>query len=116
MVGVVWKDQGEKGDTADHKGQIRTAWQAHGGEVPTERHKGGADAAMEGLECQAKQQTLLQRHGDTKKSLTSNDLIRFIHLQVHSGFCVDEARKSGQSLLIEVKDGNQEASNESSCL
>ena len=64
--------QGVKGDARNHKGGIRTVWQAERGEVPMERHKGceavcplwvstdgeawgmrWAGVATEGLECLA---------------------------------------------------------------
>lgn len=41
--------------------------------------------------------------GTQKVFKKEKDLIRFIHLQVHSGFCVDEAEKSGQRLLQKLK-------------
>lgn len=34
--------------------------------------------------------------GTPKVFKQANDLIVFIHVQVHSGFCVDEAGKSGE--------------------
>lgn len=52
----------------------------------------------QGLECQAQEQTLPRDPGDKEVVKRETDLIRFIHLQGRSSFCVDKAGKPGQRL------------------
>lgn len=71
----------------------------------------------QGLECQAQEQTLPPPRdpGDKEVLKQETDLIRFIHLQGHSSFCVDKAGKPGQRLLENLKAETHEDLNESSC-
>lgn len=76
---------------------------------------GGPGAVMQGLECQAQEQTLPRDPGDKEVLKQETDLIRFIHLQGHSSFCATKAGKPGQRLLESLKAETHEDLNESSC-
>lgn len=76
---------------------------------------GGPAAVMQGPECRAQEQTLPCDPGDKKDLKQETDLIRFIHLQGHSSFCVTKAGKAGQRLLENLKAETHEDLNESSC-
>ena len=124
MIGGIWEDsrkkremlvitKDESGLSGSHKrGSFHSKAQGVWGRVPTLGGYGwggwGAPGpVMEVLECRAWEQTLCQGHWVPKKLLRrGNVLIIFIHFQVHSGFCMDEAGKSGHR-TIEFVEGQK---------
>ena len=123
------KTSGGKRGAGAHKGRVRTARQPRRRAGPVAfltravRQSapaggcgwGGPAAVTQGPECRAQEQTLPRDPGDKEVLKQETDLIRFMHLQGHSSFCVTKAGKPGQRLLENLKAETHEDLSESSC-